>query len=239
MEITLQHDIDRFNSAFRSYLDFTSKQPQEALERKVGNIGLRLFKGFQEHQFGGVPRNRTVAQAELEARTSQGAGTKVRPALMNRYLAAREGLIAERRELRRQRKSEVKAERSAFGSSFKGDTAASGALEANAARSRELWQATVESEVKARQSGVGELGAAFLWFRFRGKGEARRLVANRAGRPIGIVTVGKGEAEIVGDVAGLTVVDGRYGIVSKAINDETDDTLEYIKKKLEEEARKL
>ena len=90
-----------------------------------------------------------------------------------------------------------------------------------------------------RQAGIGELGASFLWFRNRGKGDARRQVPNRRGKTIGSVDVSDGVAVIAGNVDGLTEVDARYGVVAAAIADETDDTMAYVKRKQDEIAGKL
>ena len=73
----------------------------------------------------------------------------------------------------------------------------------------------------------------------RGKGEALRVARNHSGAPIGRVEMGEGHAVIVGEVAGIAEVDARYGIVAEAINDETDDTLRWIKAQHDVAARRI
>jgi hypothetical protein len=226
MELSIQDNLEAFSRAFGEYLAWTSKAPQEALERKVKNLGIRLYQGFTAHRFGGVPRRRGVALSELRSRTDGHRGTTVRPELLAQYEVQRTALLAQRTELR--------AERRTLLGSYRGKgqalafVAASIDLAKNALRRVGAWQAIVGKEVALRQSGIGELGAAFLWFRSRGKGENQRFVLNHSGRPIGSVSVDDGQAMIVGDVAGIGTVAERYDIVAKAISDETDDTLRWI-----------
>ena len=229
MEATIEDNLAAFNTAFAEYLGFTSKQPQEALERKVHNIGIRLFEGFRAVQFGGYPRNRGIAEAQLQARTAAGRGTKVRPELLARYQAARNDIMAERRALRKKAR---------WGTLTDWSAAQSG-LAALRKKAISLWQSVVGEEIKERQSGIGELAASFLPARYRGKGEARRIVTNRQGHPIGSVDVGPGVAVITGMVAGLTTVDARYGIVAKAIAEETAEFMGWMKDQQDKAGERL
>jgi hypothetical protein len=223
VEATIQDNISAFNAAFAEYVAYTSKTPQEALEHKLNNLGLALYRGFTAHEFGGVPRKRGVAIGELRARTAEKRGTRVRGTLMAEYEGQRDTLRKEAKQMRR--------DLADFNGSDKKWKGMGSALLANARKRIGAWHDIVGREIALRQSGIGELGAAFLWYRNRGKGEARRLVPNRKGQTIGSVTVEEGVATIIGSVDGLTTVDARYGVVSQAISDETDDTMQYIKNK--------
>lgn len=231
MENTIQSNIAAWNAAFGDYVNATSKTPQEALEHKVKALGIALWKGFTGHQFGGTPRNRAVGVLELAARTAAQRGTRIRSTLMAEYMANRAIFRAKAKAIKQSLKN------------FKGTldqwSGLGSALDANQQERIGLWQSIVGREVAAREAGIGQLGAAFLWYRRRGKGEARRLVVNRTGKPMGGVEVVDGKAEIFGRVEGLTTVDARYGVVAEAINDETEDTMRYVKEKQDAAAARL
>ena len=119
------------------------------MERKVANIGIRLWQGFSAHQFGGLPRNRGIAGSELASRTGEGRGTTIRSTLLAEYQHEREGLRADARAIKGRQWMGLQSSKNAK-------------LEkANRAARVSLWQSIVGREVKARQSGIGELGAAF------------------------------------------------------------------------------
>lgn len=231
MELSIQSNIEAFNAAFAEYVTYTSKQPQEALEHKLNNLGVALYRGFTAHEFGGVPRQRGVALGELRSRTGEKRGTRVRPALLEEYAEVRDTLRAEARDM--------KKELIAYNGPENKWKGMASALFKNGLKRVGAWQEIVGKEIALRQSGIGELGAAFLWYRSRGKGDGQRLVPNRRGQTMGSVTVEEGSATIVGSVDGLTKVDARYGVVNEAISDETDDTLAYIKRKQDEAAERL
>jgi hypothetical protein len=226
VELSVESNLAAFNAAFSEYVAYTSKQPQEALEHKLNNLGVALYKGFTAHEFGGVPRRKGVALGELAARTAEKRGTKVRAELLAQYEQQRDALRDESRQM--------KHDLASFNGSNKDWKGMASALVANGIKRIGAWHAIVGKEIKLRQSGIGELGAAFLWYRNRGKGENQRLVPNRHGQTMGSVTVEEGSATIVGSVAGLTTVDARYGVVAQALSDETDDTMDYIKRKQDE-----
>ena len=97
---------------------------------------------------------------------------------------------------------------------------------------RNLWQRIVGKELSARQAGIGMLAASFLWYRKRtSQAKGTYLVPNRTGKPLGYVEKGDGYLRIVGEAAGLEVVDPRYGIVSQALAVETADMVPYIERK--------
>ncbi len=229
MEVTIQSNLDAFNAAFAEYVKYTSKTPQEALEHKVKNVGLRLWQGFTAHQFGGNPRQKGVARREMLARTAAGTGTRIRANLMAIYERERAALMATARGIKRGMRLGTLDQWSA--------------LRPEQARNREqrvkLWQRIVGAEIGLRQSGIGALAAAFLWYRSRGKGENQHLVQNRMCQTIGSVVVGQGGAVITGKIAGINTVDERYGIVRQAITDETNDTITYVRQRQEAAAATL
>lgn len=231
VEATLESNIAQWNLAFGEYTKFTSKTPQEALEHKVNALGIALWKGFSGHQFGGKPRDRTVGEKELAARTANHRGTRIRATLMAEYEKARDGL--------RRKAKALKQSLRGFGGTLDQWSGITSAIADNQEARISAWQSVIGREVHSRQSGIGQLGAAFLWYRRRGKGENRRLVENRRGKTMGSVEVGEGVALIAGNVDGLNTVDARYGVVAQAIADETNDTLSYIKRRQEEAALKL
>lgn len=231
MQATLETNIAAWNSAFADYVKFTSKTPQEALEHKVKALGIALWRGFTAHQFGGVPRNSGVAVAELAARTASGRGTKIRGSLLAEYQNIKNSLNAKAKSIRQSLKN--------FGGTLDQWSGLQAATAANRNERIGAWQSIVDREVHARQTGIGELGAAFLWYRNRGAGEARHLMLNRRGKTIGSVDVSDGVALIAGNVDGMTIVDQRYGVVNQAIADETDDTLKFVKERQEQAASKL
>jgi hypothetical protein len=231
VENTLQSNLAEWNRAFGEYAKVTSKQPQEALEHKVKALGIALWKGFTAHQFGGTPRQKGVGILELAVRTAAGQGTRIRSTLMAEYLANRAIFRAKAKAIKQSLRN--------FGGTLDQWSGSMSALDANREERIGLWQSIVGREVKARQAGIGQLGAAFLWYRRRGKGEARRLVLNRGGKPIGGVEVREGQAVITGRVEGLTTVDGRYGVVVGALRDETADTMKYVKEKQDAAAARL
>ena len=231
MEATLESNVAAWNEAFGKYVEFTKLTPQDALEHKVNALGIALWKGFSVHQFGGKPRNKGVAIAELKSRTSAGEGTKVRASLLGVYQQERASLVAKAKSLRQSLRS--------FGGTLNQWVGIRSALNENRAQRISAWQAIVGREVDARASGIGELGAAFLWYRTRGKGDQKRQVLNRRGTSIGDVEVNEGVALITGRVNGLNTVDARYNVVTQAIADETDDTMSYVKRKQDEAASQL
>lgn len=84
--------IHRWAEVFRTYDATNKRATSELIAKKGRDLGIKLFEGFRDVQFGGDPKRRGVAQAELAARTSAGRGTKVRSALLARYRSARKDL---------------------------------------------------------------------------------------------------------------------------------------------------
>lgn len=229
MPATIESNIAEWNRSFGEYTKFTSKQPQEALEHKANALGIALWKGFSGHQFGGKPRDRTIAESELQLRTANNLGTRIRSSLLAEYKKVRDDL--------RSKSKELKHSLSVFGGTLDQWSGTMSAIAGNQAERISAWQSVVGREVKNRQAGIGVLSAAFLWYRYRGKGDARTLVLNRRGKTIGSIEISDGVATITGNVAGLNTVDVRYGVVNQAIADETKDTLDFIKKRQDEAAK--
>ena len=108
------------------------------------------------------------------------------------------------------------------------------------------WARAVGMELKARQRGIGVLGASFLVRRWDSK--RRKLIVNTTGRkgrtmlaefafdahPISDSC----EYTATGYRPGLDVVSGRYHIASMAMSEVSADMEKYIKRKQEEAMRK-
>jgi len=228
VEASIQSNIDAFNAAFAEYVKYTSKTPQKALEHKVMRLGFALWQGFSAHEFGGYPRRPGIARAELAARTIAGLGTKIRGWLMDVYLAERSKLRSETKAIRGRQYMGLQSAKNA------------GVEKTNREARVRLWQKIVGTEVAFRQRGIGMLGAAFLWYRWRhNSAKGRFLQRNTSGKTLGSVEVGDGVATIEGNVAGLDVVGVRYGIVNKAITDQTADMLNFVKDRQDAAAAQL
>jgi hypothetical protein len=201
-----------FNSALRRYMEFTRALPDDVLEKKGRDLGIRLFRGFRARQYGGPQRNAGIARRDLAARTVAGQGTKVRASLMKEYLAEREKL-----------RSEIK--------SFVGPQNAKGELR-SIKRRVALWQSFVGREIGIRQRGIGVLAVSFLWFRRRSsQAKGTYYVKNRTGRPLGYVEKGEGFLQIVSQAAGINEVNDRYGVVDRALGESAQDMMAYIRRK--------
>lgn len=208
--MNIESNIASFNATLSRYMAESSKTPDEVLDKKGRDLGIKIFQGFSAHKFGGPGKKRPgLAQAELEARTSSGEGTRVRPALVAQYL-----------EQRAQLRSSV--------NSFIGPRTNRQQLRTIKDKVK-LWQSFVGREVKIRQSGIGALAASFLWFRGRSsQAKGKYYVPNRTGHPIGYVERGDGFLRIVGLTLGLSEVNIRYGIVATALAQAEQDMEQYI-----------
>lgn len=233
ISIGIQHNFASFNSTLARYIQATSKSVEDVLEAKGRDLGIRLYRGFSAHRWGrGSSRN--LARAELAARRAKGQGTRVRPALLAIY----------------------KSERSAFNSSLRSvgqllrKARTSGTADQISGKFEErsllrklrshLWRNIVGREVDTRQAGIGVLAASFLWFRKRSS-QARGTYyqRNRTGQPLGYVHRAAGLFQIVGQTAGLTQVDARYGIVRGALDGAEKDMLVYLDRKARSNLAKL
>lgn len=211
MSTSIQTNLEAFNSTLARYMAFTSKLPQEALEKKGRDLGIQIFKGFSERKWGGGgKRSKALARAELDARTARGEGTLVRSALLKEYTSKRATILHDRRYAKWS-----KNERGYLSST-------------RAAVS--LWQSFVGREINLRQRGIGVLAASFLWFRKRSnQSKGTFYVRNKTGKPLGFAEVLDGSFRIVGETAGLSEVDARYGIVAGALSAARDDMVKYLK----------
>lgn len=212
---TVESNLKEFNAAFARYVEVWTARGHgildDALEKKGRDIGIRLWKGFTAHKWGGAgkpPSN--LARSELDDRAAEGRGIKVRASLRDEYLAAR----TELRNATRGKKT-------------------AGVIKKKIA----LWQSFVGRELALRQRGIGVLAASFLWFRKRGRGNGVYLVPNRRGRAIGAVERGPTFFRIIADVAGQSVVDSRYAIVESVLAGATEDIESYLKTREREHFR--
>lgn len=206
-----------------AYQLVSGKSIEDVLEKKGRDLGIRLYKGFTEVKWGGPGKHPGLARAELAARTAAGRGTRVRPSLLVQYRGRRQELNTAVRSIG-QRLSQR---------NFRGTLDQwSGLREQRAAVRKErasLWQMTVGREISARQSGIGALAAAFLWYRSRtSQARGTYYVRNHTGSPIGYVDRGTGFFRIVSDVKATDVIDRRFGISTKAITGAIEDIEVYL-----------
>ncbi len=213
--------IHRWAEVFRAYDATNKRATAELIAKKGRDLGIKLFEGFRDVQFGGDPKRRGIAAAELAARTSAGRGTKVRSALLARYQSARKDLGFSVRSFGQAgRYATTKAER------------AEARRDGRAARKRraDLWRKIVGAEIALRQSGIGVLAASFLMFRNRSSQvRGTYQTPNRTGRPLGSVTVTDDSIEIASYATGIGTVESRYGIVDRALNASADDMIVYLR----------
>lgn len=225
--ITIETSLDAFNAQLARYMQLSKKLPDEILEKKGRDLGIKLFEGFREHQFGGNPKRKGIAAEELRQRSARGRakgnGIRVRPSLRKRYEQGREHLTYSVRS------SGQVARRSLLLSDYR-----EAKREGRAARKRRsaLWQKAVGMELAARESGIGVLAASFLWYRKRSNNaRGTFMMPNRTGKPLGYVERTENAMRIVGETPGLGTVDAKYSVVVGAINTATADMVDYITRK--------
>ena len=221
--ISIETSLASFNAQLARYMELSKKLPNQILEKKGRDLGIKLFEGFREHQFGGNPKRKGIAAEELRQRSSQGRGIRVRPSLRKRYEQGREHLTYSVRSFGQG------ARRSLLLSDYR-----EAKREGRAARKRRsaLWKKAVGMELAARESGIGVLAASFLWYRKRSNNAMGTfLVPNRTGKPLGYVERTENALRIVGLTPGLSVVDAKYSVVVGAINTATADMVDYVTKK--------
>ena len=221
--ISIETSLASFNAQLARYMELSKKLPNQILEKKGRDLGIKLFEGFREHQFGGNPKRKGIAAEELRQRSSQGRGIRVRPSLRKRYEQGREHLTYSVRSFGQG------ARRSLLLSDYR-----EAKRDGRAARKRRsaLWKKTVGMELAARESGIGVLAASFLWFRKRSNNSIGTfLVPNRTGKPLGYVERTENAMRIVGETEGLAATDAKYHVVAGAINTATADMVDYITRK--------
>ena len=221
--ISIETSLASFNAQLARYMELSKKLPNQILEKKGRDLGIKLFEGFREHQFGGNPKRKGIAAEELRQRSSQGRGIRVRPSLRKRYEQGREYLTYSVRSFGQG------ARRSLLLSDYR-----EAKREGRAARKRRsaLWKKTVGMELAARESGIGVLAASFLWFRKRSNNSMGTfLVPNRTGKPLGYVERTENAMRIVGETEGLAATDAKYQVVAGAMNTATADMVDYITRK--------
>lgn len=221
--ITIETSLASFNAQLARYMELSKKLPNQILEKKGRDLGIKLFEGFREHQFGGNPKRKGIAAEELRQRSSQGRGIRVRPSLRKRYEQGREHLTYSVRSFGQS------ARRSLLLSDYR-----EAKREGRAARKRRsaLWQKAVGMELAARESGIGVLAASFLWYRKRSNNSMGTfLVPNRTGKPLGYVERSENALRIVGETEGLAATDAKHQVVAGAINTATADMVDYITRK--------
>ena len=224
MSVNVESNIVEFQRMFQRYTELNSRAPEELMEKKGRALGIALFQGFDAKKFGGPGKKKHgLARAQLDERTADGRGTKVRPSLLDAYKSERAAFGSSIRSLGQLARNEIRS------TQYKQLRAESRMMRKKRAG---LWNRVVSAEVKARQAGIGMLAASFLWYRKRqSQAKGTYIVPNRTGKPLGYVERGEGFFRIVSEAEGIDVVDARYGIVQAALQRETADMAEYIAKK--------
>ena len=230
LELTLQAQpspeaFARWADVFRRYLATTSKRADEVVRKKGRDLGIRLYKGFEQHKWGGPGKHPGLAVSEQQARQSGGEGTHVRDRLMEIYRESRSALNFDVRSAGQQR-------RSARTSGTLDEWGAARDLgDRKRALRRELWQKIVKAELGARQSSIGFQAAAFLMFRRRGGELVNAAMQSRSGEEIGAVRVGEASLEIESRVPHTAETAAEHRIVDDALAASAADMLEYLRGK--------
>lgn len=232
--------LAQLSTELGQYAELARLSLEEAIEKKGRDLGIKLYQGFKEVQWGGPGKTAGLARAELATRTAAGRGTRVREVLRRRYREARSELDFDVRSYGQQRRR--------AGTLDQWSSARDKGIEARAKR-RSLWQKIVGEEIRMRQSGIGYLAASFLLFRratrfstSKGKMVAslsRDFVPNRTGKPLGAVERAPGRLSILGYAEGLDVVDSRHAVVPRAIEAVRADMIPYIQRKLREQTTRF
>lgn len=224
MSVNVESNIVEFQRMFQRYTELSSRAPEDLMEKKGRALGIALFQGFDAKKFGGPgKKKRGLARAQLDERTADGRGTKVRPSLLAAYKSERAAFGSSIRSLGQLARNEIRS------TQYKQLRAESRMMRKKRAG---LWNRVVSAEVNARQAGIGMLAASFLWYRKRqSQAKGTYIVPNRTGKPLGYVERGEGFFRIVSEAEGIDVVDARYGIVQAALARETADIVEYLAKK--------
>lgn len=225
--------LDLLNRELGLYSRLSGKTIEETLDKKGRDLGIQLYRGFKDVQWGGPGKVVALAKAELAARSAAGSGTIVRDVLRRRY-----------REVRSEYGFDIRSY--AQQARYAEDRDARRALRRKVAEARRkrahLWRRIVGEEISLRQSGRGALAASFLLFRratrfstSQGKMVALRsrdFVKNRTGKTAGYLERGPGFLRIVGLTPGLSEIDARYSIVERAAATVRADMAPYIERKL-------
>jgi hypothetical protein len=206
--------LERFQTTLAKYIAGSSRTADEVLEVKGRDLGIKLFRAFRGRQWGGAGLKRNLAKAELARRTALGQGTRVRSRLLDAYHAARAKANSVLRSIGQITRADY------FKGSIDQRLRLNNQRHAVRAARANLWRLFVGRETALRQKGIGALAASFLWFRSRknnqqGRFYVRNKYSNRP--PLGYVDKAPGSLRIVGQTPGLSTVDARYGIVSRAL----------------------
>ena len=230
LELTLQAQpspeaFARWSEVFRRYLATTSKRADEVIRKKGRDLGIRLYKGFEQHKWGGPGKHPGLAVSEQQKRRAAGEGTQVRDRLLEIYRESRKALDFDVRSAGQQL-------RRANESGTLDDWSAATALRSRKRALRDaLWQKIVKAELGVRQSSIGFQAAAFLMFRKRGGELVSAAMQNRKGEEIGAVRVGEASLEIESRVPHTAETAAENRIVDDALAESAADMLEYLRAK--------
>ena len=139
--------LQRFQNTLTKYIAGSSRTVDEILEAKGRDLGIKLFRGFRAHQWGGSGLVKNLAIAEQAARRAAGRGTRVRGRLLAEYESRRAAANSALRSVGQKRRR--------FGGTA--DEAFSLIRTRDAVRKARsnLWRLFVKRELNLRQRGIG------------------------------------------------------------------------------------
>lgn len=201
--------LDSFGATLSRYIALTSKAPQEVLDKKGGDLGWRIWRGFFRIRY-----KRNIVEKDQRARFAAGIGIMIRSKVVlgrwEKKIPLTQKLTAKGRRQGRDPDSTYVTSR---------------------------HQRLVAQELLRRKAGAGALSAAFLMYRRRSSQiRGTRLVYNNTRQLQGRAVHGRNGILIQGFAPGLRKIDQRYGIVAKAFGESRADMQVYIERK-EREAR--
>jgi len=216
--------LEKFAGALNGYMATHPTRVAEMLQKKGNDLGIRLFRGYAAHKWGGPGKNAGLAVAEARARGQAGRGTVLREKLQDIFDQGRADLTRDVRSAGQRKRTAERHGVAGIGLRQQQLERGKTARENRAA----LWSKVLATELSLRQSGIGALAASFLWSRKRNNSQGTRVVTNRTGKPAGAVTVTADSMEIKATAGGIADVGMRYGIVDTALSESADDMLKYL-----------
>jgi hypothetical protein len=232
IDLKVESTIPQFEATLQRYMGLVEKLPAVVIAEKARDLSIRLWSGFSDHKFGGPgKKKRGLARAELDRRSSEGRGIRVRAELVAKFRSERALVVKPLRSIGqrlRRRKMHGTADQI---SNLTEERASRRSVRAH------MWRNIVEAELWRRQQGIGALGASFLLFRNRySQARGKYQVKNKTGKPMGEATISDKGLLIEGFTEGLRLIDGRYNIVAQALEGSRAHMQVYITDK-ENEAR--
>ena len=239
MEITsnAEQELANLGKALALYQVASKKTATETLWRKAYDLRIQLFKGYRAQQWRGTRKGAQqftgIAFTELRRRARSGGGITLRQGLRPSDKAP--GTYFQRRKLTGKAGSSRRLRVPVKMSDY----------------SKLVW-----SELARRQSGIGVLSVSFLMRRWNAK--RSELVRNstrlgqlgnvavdsfeqkdRRGATLGRVQLGTESVRLTGFTGGLSKIDSRYGVSSRAFAAVTADIVPYLQRKLGPDFREV